>query len=89
MQGAGILGAQLENVADFNAATQRQLPCAVRRRVAGDGVAQVGKFRLWEIAPHVRAGVVVVVLVGTDHVIGHRSDGVISQHAPLKTHRTE
>ena len=57
LQGLGVFPAQLEDVADFNAAAEIQAALAVRRRVAGDDAdADVGDFRFGGVAAEVGAG---------------------------------
>ena len=43
LQGGGVFGAELEDVADFDRLLQFELGGAARTRIAGAGVAQIGK----------------------------------------------
>ena len=50
-----ILGAELENMADFDAALDIQRTAAIGTRVAGLGVAQIRHLGLGRVAPPVHA----------------------------------
>ena len=62
--GFGILGAELENVADFDTALNFNLPLATRTGVTcGDG-SQVGDFKCGDIPVPVHTSQVLVVFIG-------------------------
>ena len=69
VHGLGIFVAQLENVADFDAARQFQTTLSVGAFVAFDDVAQIDKLGLGGVAAEVEAGIVVVVLVRADNPV--------------------
>ncbi len=71
-QRRGILGAQLEDMADFDAAADVERALAVGAQVAGDDIADVGNHgRLRQIAAPVDTGVMLAVLVcAADEIAG-------------------
>ena len=72
IHGCGILVAELEDVADFDAAAQFQRALAVRAGVAFDDVADVHHFlQFRQVAAEIDAGEVVAVLVGAADEIAH------------------
>ncbi len=69
LHGFGVLGAELEDVAHFDAALEQQLALAARARVAFHHVAQVGNLVGGDVAIPVGPGQVEAGLVGaTDEV---------------------
>ncbi len=78
----GVLGAQVEHVADLDTALNGQLALAVWREVAGDHIAQIGDHRrLGQVTAPVHTGQVVVGLVGTADPVGHH--GHVAVHHQL------
>jgi hypothetical protein len=80
VQRLGVFGAQLEDVADFDAAADFQRALAVRRGVAGDDVAQIGDFRLRQVAAEIDAGQVEAGFVGAADKIAHRRDAAVGEN---------
>jgi hypothetical protein len=72
--------AQLENVADFDAAQDFQRALAVRRSVAGDNVAQIGDFRLRQVAAEIDAAQVEASLVGAADKIAHHGNAAVREN---------
>ena len=64
VQGARVLGAQLEDVAHFDAAQNRKGAAAVRCRIPGNRLAHIHHLRIAHVARPIDANVVVPVLVG-------------------------
>ena len=92
VHGAAVLGAQVEHVADLDAALDGQLALAVGRRVAGQHVAQVGhQVRLGQVAAPVDAGEVHVFLVGAAHPVGHHGHLAVGDdgHGLLQADRAQ
>ena len=83
-QRLGVFGAQLEDVADFNAAHDVQHPFAVRRGVARDHIADIGDFRLRQVAAKVGTGEVHVVFISATGKIGHHGDRAIGNDADAR-----
>ena len=84
-----VFGAQLENVADFNAAANLQRAFAVGRGVTGYDVTDVGKHGLGEIAADVHVGQVVIVFIGADNKAGHCADGAVGNDCAAESDGTE
>ena len=89
VHGLAVFGAQIEHMADFNAALYGQYALAVRRSVAFDHIANVGHqvgFR--QVPPPINTGDVKVGLVGSanpvshgDHIaIGHNFQGLLQSN---------
>src|SRR5690606_3133667 len=66
----GILRAELEHMADLDAARNRQRAAAIGRGIAFDDLAQVRDARDARVAFPVRAAVVAVVRIAAAHEIG-------------------
>src|SRR5574343_1921013 len=77
----GVLLAQLENVADFDAAQDFQLAPAIRRRVTGDDVAQVENFRFRQVAAEIDPGQVEAGLLGSADKITHRGNAAVGKNS--------
>src|SRR5438552_2737405 len=76
-----MLGPQLEDVADLDAAHDLQPPFAIRARVAGDDLAQIGDLRrLGKVPAEVDPGQVEPLFVRPAHEIAHRGDGAVGDH---------
>ena len=72
---AAVLGAQIEHMAHFDAALNRQNALAIGRGITCHHIAQVCHcVRLRQITAPVHAGDVEVRLVGTAHPVGHHRD---------------
>ena len=89
VHGLGVLAAQLENVADFDAATQRQRAFAVRAGVAFDGVAQVGDGGFGQVASKIDASQMKAVGIGTTDKIGHHGDGAVGDNGNAESDRAD
>ena len=66
----GVFAAQLEDVADFDAAADVENPLAVRRGISGNDVADVDDRRLWQVAAEIDAAQVVAGFIGATDEIG-------------------
>src|SRR5690606_8449202 len=76
-----VLVAELEHVADLDAAHDTQL-AAVNRAVALDHAADVGDdVGFGQVAAPVHPGQVEAGLVGADDEVGHRRDVAVGEHA--------
>ena len=71
-------------MADFDAAHDLEQTFAVRRRVAGDHIAQVGDFRFGQVATEIGAGQVHVDLVGATGKVSHHSDRAVGDDADAR-----
>src|SRR5476649_587996 len=71
-QGFAVLGAELEDMPDFNAAFDFQGAFAVRARIASHYVAQICYGRNWQVSLPVHAEIVLVVDVGADAKVAHQ-----------------
>ena len=69
-----VLGAQLENMGDYDAALDFQCAFAVRAWIARDHVTLIGNGRNWQIAFPVHAEVVFVIDVGANAKVAHQLD---------------
>src|SRR5574343_1027833 len=76
----GVFGAQLEDVADFDAPADCQCALAVRRRIAGDDVADVEYFGLRQVAAEIDAGQVEAGCVGAANKVAHRGDRAVGEN---------
>src|SRR5690606_19416834 len=77
----GVLAAELEHVADLDAAHDAQF-AAVGGAIALDHVAHVGDgIGFGQVATPVDAGQVETRLVGADDEVGHRRDFAVGDHA--------
>ena len=76
-----VLGAEVEHMADLDAALDGEHALAVGRRVAGDDVADVGhQVGLGQVAAPVDAGEVEVFVVGAADEVVHRGHGAVGHH---------
>ena len=89
IHGLGIFVAQLEDMADFNTASQFQTALFVRADIAFDDITQIDKFRLVSISAEVEAGIVVVVFVRADNPICAFFGGEIGIDFAFKANRAE
>ncbi len=89
-QGLGVLGAQLEDVADLNGAEHLQRAVTARAALTGGGGAQFGPGRL-EVGAGGHAGEVVIVLVGAAGHVGAALQAFVRHHHQLRrrVHRAE
>ena len=75
-----VLGAELEDVADLDAAPDQQFAAAVRTGVTGDHVAKVGNFRHRAVALPVGAGEMEAVAIGAADEIGQCGGCPVGDH---------
>jgi len=68
-------------VADFDAAADFQFALAVRRRVAGDDVANVEKHRFRQVAAKIDAGHVIAGFVGAADKVAHGRHAAVGEDA--------
>ena len=71
---------RLEDVADFNAATDFQCALAIRRRIADDDVTDVGNFWFRQVATEIHAGQMEARFVGTAYEIAHRGNCAVGEN---------
>jgi hypothetical protein len=77
-QRLGVFRTQLEDMPDLDAAAEFQLAFAVRRRIAGDDVAQIGdQRRLRQIAAKIHSGQVKAGFVGTANEVAHHCHAAV------------
>ncbi len=89
-QRLGILGAQLENVADFDAATQFERALAVGRRITRDDIADVGHgLGQRQVATEIDAGEVIAFFVGTAYAVAHGGDAAVGDDFARKADRAD
>ncbi|MND98688.1 hypothetical protein D3C80_910500 [compost metagenome] len=74
---------------DFDAALDLQGALAVRARVAGHDVAQVGNGRNRQVAFPVHAEVVFIIDVGTDAEVAHQLDRTVDDDRQRQVQRAE
>jgi len=79
----GVFAAQLEDVADFDAAADVENPLAVRRGISGNDVADVDDRRLWQVAAEIDAAQVVAGFIGATDEIGQVGDAAIGKNEHL------
>jgi len=73
VHGPAVLGAEVEHMADLNAALDGQHTLAVGRQVAGNHIAEVcNQVRLGQVAAPVDAGHVEVGFIGTANPVSQR-----------------
>ncbi len=84
-----VLGAELEDVAHFDAALDQQRALTVRAGVAFDHVTDVGHLRQRQVAIPVDAEVVFAVDVGTGGEVAHRGYGAVSNHRHRQVDRAQ
>jgi len=88
LHGFGVLLAELEHMADLDAAGQLDRAVAVRRRVALDHVADIGdERRLRQVAAEVHASEVEAVLVGADDEVRHGGHGAVGDDGDFANDR--
>gem|GEM_PF-5997667 len=77
-----VLGAELEDIADFNAAADLDLGLsAYGADGAGIGLGDIAEALDLQVALDVQAGIVAIDLIGSaDHVVG-AVQGLVKQHA--------
>ena len=85
-----VLGAELEHVADLDAALDREHALAVGRGIAFDDVADVGhRVGLGQVAAPVDAGEVEALLVGAADEVAHRGHRAVGDDlAPASSGRS-
>ena len=89
-QRLGVLGAQLEDVADLDAAAEFERPLAVGRRIALDHVADVGDGGRWrQVAAEIDAGEVEAFLVGAADHVAHHGDTAVGHHLAGEADRAD
>ena len=79
-------------MADLDAALDVENAFAIRRRITGDDVANIGDMRrFWQVAAPVDARVVEIFYVGTGNEIAHVGNGAINDelHRFLEADRAE
>ena len=86
-----VFGAQLEDVTHFDAAYDVEHALAIRRRIAGDHIADIGDFRLGEITAEIGAGQVHVHFIGAAGKVGHHGHRAVGDDtdARLDTDRAD
>src|SRR5690606_15627234 len=89
IHGLRILGAELENMADFDTALDLQRAFAIRAGVASDDIAQILDARDRRIAYPVGAGEVEAVFVGAAHKIRQMGRSAIDDHRHVQANRPE
>ena len=80
LHGLAVLGAELEDVADFDAALDIERAAAVGTRIAGLGVAQIGDLGLDGVAAPVHAGQMMAPLIGAADEIREHGRRSIDDH---------
>ncbi|CCJ85275.1 hypothetical protein BN133_1652 [Cronobacter dublinensis 582] len=88
-QRVGVFGAQLEDVAHFDAALDKQRTLAVRARIAGHDVTDIGHFWRRDITIPVDAEIVFAVDVGACGEIAHGGNAAVDNHRNRHVHRAK
>ncbi|MOA12862.1 hypothetical protein D3C78_1328870 [compost metagenome] len=84
-----VLGAELEDMADFDTAFDQQCAFTVRAGIAFNDVTDIGNLRQRQIALPVDTEVVFTVNVGTGAKIAHRCDAAVGYDRNLQIDRAE
>ena len=76
-----VFGAQLEDMADFDAAAECEHALAIRAGVTVDDVAKIGDLRgFGQITTEVDAGQVEILFIGTTDEVVHGGDTAVGDH---------
>ena len=89
IHGFRVFGAELKNVAHFDATANLQRAFSARAGVAAHDLPDIGKFGVWHIAQPGCSFDVVTVFIGAANKTRHRGSGVVDNHSDGYAYRSQ